>query len=99
MPSDTTFKWPQTVAFHQCKTAGPHHLTPANLLGLFPCPASLLCTLSTDLQVVLKIIHQEGHVISQAPLDCISLVGLEVLALHLQGPAVLQLSLDPAHAQ
>lgn len=52
-----------------------------------------------DLQIVLEIVHKECHVIPQTPLDGISSVGLQVLALHLQGPAVLQLGLHPPDAQ
>lgn len=80
-------------------------LKPQCLTKLLPTSWTSLCTpsfyssVSTDLEVILKIIHQEGHMISQAPLDRICLVGFEVLALHLQGPAVLQFSLYPAHTQ
>lgn len=80
-------------------------LKPPCFTKLLPMSWTSLCTpsfhfpVSTDLKVILKVIHQERHVIPQAPLDGVRLVGFEVLALHLQGPAVLQLRLHPAHAQ
>lgn len=51
------------------------------------------------LQVVLQVVDQEGHVVAQAPLDGVHLGGLEVLPLHLQRPAVLELRLHPPHAE
>ena len=54
---------------------------------------------TSDLQVILEVVHEEGHVVAEPPLDGVGLVGFEVLALHLQGPAVLQLRLHPTHTQ
>ena len=51
------------------------------------------------LQVVLQVVDEEGHVVAQSPLHGGGLVGLQVLPLHLEGPAVLQLRLHPAHTQ
>lgn len=78
--------------------AVPLQELPSTSRASVPTP-SFSSSLGTDLEIVLQIVHQECHVVSQAPLDRVGLVGLEVLALHLQGPAVLQLSLHPAHAQ
>lgn len=84
--------------FIQCRMAVPLLELPSTSQASVHTP-SFSSSLGTDLEIVLQIVHQECHVVSQAPLDRVSLVGLEVLALHLEGPAVLQLSLHPAHAQ
>lgn len=51
------------------------------------------------LEVVLQVVDQEGHVVAQPPLHRVRLGGLQVLPLHLQSPAVLQLRLHSPDAQ
>lgn len=51
------------------------------------------------LQVILQVVHEESHVMPHPPLDGVRPAGLQALALHLQGPAVLQLSLHSPHTQ